>query len=119
MRNIILIIAILCSINASAYYSRTTKNGGPNGYSKTTKITGSGHTTIWCENPGYDSCPHIFKQSPETDNDPNIDNADFLLTLVIQKIQLGELVGNETYNGLTATWNSDNSSMLNSQILIQ
>lgn len=102
-----------------AYYSRTTKNGGPNGYNKTQKVVGNGNTTISCEGPGYDSCPHIFKQSPETDNDPNIDNADFLLNLVIQRIQLGELTGTEVYNGLMATWSSDNVNMTNSDILIQ
>lgn len=108
-KNLILATLIVFSVNESfAYYTRTTTNGGPNGYKKTTKDVVDGNTTIECSDPGYDACP----------NRPANPTQGGLVDAAISSIQGGTLSGSITTAEGTVTWTSDDTNMTNSIITI-
>lgn len=98
--------------SAFATYTRTTENGGPNGYDYTNATTDEqGNTTIKCRNPGYEACPTKASASLTTTEKD-------LLKYAAGKIQNGVLSGSYTLNGQTITWVSDSIEMFNSTITI-
>jgi hypothetical protein len=113
MKKTILLVALFMLTMSSAFatYTRTTENGGPNGYDYASAVTDEqGNTTIKCRNPGYEACP--TKAANLTTTQKN------LLNYAASRIQNGFLSGSYTLNGQTITWVSDSVEMLNSTITI-
>jgi hypothetical protein len=106
-----LIVASLIAFSVSnsfATYVRTTVNGGPNGYNKTSKTADGENTTISCQDPGYEACP-LSPANPLHGG---------LVDAAVSRIQSGQLSGSLTNSNGTVTWTSDDTSMTNSTITI-
>jgi hypothetical protein len=116
----IMILSLICTLYSSSVfgaYMRYTKNGGTNGYQYTSDVRSGNSRTITCKDPGNNSCPKSYPQD-ET-NDPNLNTINSLLLYAISQIELGNLTGQLSMEGLTAIWNSDSPTMENSDIIIQ
>jgi len=108
-KNLIVAALVVFSVsNSFAWYTRTTSNGGPNGYDKTSKDITDGNTTISCTNPGYSACP----------NRPANPAHDELVDAALAQIASGNLSGSITTADGTVNWTSDDSNMTNSSITI-
>jgi len=114
---VFLIFTILVITNSMAEYKRVTKNGGANGYLRTTEVRTGGDTYINCTDPGYTECPKSFHIDDQ--NDPNLNNVNLLIEYAILQIESNNLVGQYNMYGLTVNWTSDSPNMYNSEITVK
>ena len=126
MKKVLLVGLLSCFLIPSAIadtYERTTSNGGPDGYDKTshteTGNTGSVKTVITCTDPGHESCPTIYSPNPGIGLDANAQ--DICTTYALEKIEEGNLTGSQTIVIVSETYHvswSSNQSGTNSSIQI-
>lgn len=110
IKQIILGVTLCFAFNSSfANYTRVTKNGGANGYDKTSKTVVGENTDISCSDPGFEPCPTASFNPLEQP----------LINYALDQISVGNLKGSYSSGGLTVTWLSDSSRMLNSSISVQ
>ena len=113
MKKIILSLAVLTVSVGSAFatYTRTTKNGGKDGYASTkAEKDNEGNTRIDCYDPGFEACPTTAGKLTA--------NETRLIRVAADKIKAGRLSGSYTNEGQTITLNSDSSEMYNSTVSI-
>ena len=109
IKNLIVAALIVFSVSDSfAWYTRTTEDGGPNGYKTTSVDKVDGNTTIVCKNPGYSACP----------TSPRDPGQNVLINYAIASIAAGNLSGSYTDSSGTVDWTSDDTDMTNSNIYI-
>lgn len=92
--------------------TRTTTNGGANGYNHTKYVDDGAAITIDCWNPGYESCPNV----------PSINVSSVGERYALQQISNGNLSGSTTIveSGvrLLVIWSSRDTNATNSTISV-